>query len=116
MKLFDTVICAHDTKHVLDLDQDIRDGNGRCDVTCQPEFVESVEVVVLRRDEQKQIGQLLLGDEPFQITEVRVDDARCTASGHEEAGDFIRLTIRVNLEQLSDANRQRQALAAGRVL
>ena len=66
--------------------------------------------------EQKQIGQPLLGDEPFKIAHVTVRNARGASAHHVEAGDFTGRTVLADLEQLPDADRQRKTLAPRGVL
>src|SRR5512141_126735 len=79
-------------------------------------FVETEEVVILLGIEEEQIGQPLLGEEPFKVPHVGVADAGRTALEHIEACDFSWLAMLMDLEQLADADGQGETFAAGGVL
>ena len=78
--------------------------------------VESAVVVLLRRVEQEQVGQPLLGDESLQVTHVGVGDAGRPALQHVEPCDLAGRSVVVDLQQLADADGQRQTLAPRGVL
>jgi hypothetical protein len=61
---------------MLNLDQDVRHQQRWRQMPGQGPAVESAVVVVLARIEQKEIGQLLLGDEAFEVAHVSVSEAR----------------------------------------
>ena len=67
----------------------------------------------LERDEGEfaYIGQLLLNDETLEVSEIGVHDAGRAAFQHEEPDDLVGSALLVDPEQLSDAERQGEALA-----
>jgi len=75
------------------------------------------EVVVVRAGtDEENIRQPLLGDEALEVAEIGFADARGAAANHVETGELPRLMLLVDVEELADADRQRQAFAARGVL
>ena len=106
----------HDSKDMVNFHQDVTENDRLGQVLCEGMSIEA-EVLVLRlRVEEEQIGQSLLGEEPFKIPHVGVADAGGTALEHVEPSDLSCLTLLMDLEELANADRQGETFAAGGVL
>ena len=113
LELLDAAGGAHDAQHIVDLDEDVRQENGRREMLHQTGRVESQIVVFRPGIDHEHVGQPMLGDEPFEIAHIGFADARSAAAHHVEADDLAGLAIAMDLEELSDGEGQRETLAAG---
>jgi len=104
---------THDAERLLDLHEDVGHQDRRRDVPGQLVLVDAAIVVFRPGIEQEEVGQPLLGEESLQVPLIRIDDAGCAPMRHEEPGDLTGPAVLVNPQELPDANRQGETLAAG---
>ena len=104
---------AHHAQNMIDFDEDVRQQNCRREVLHQDIGLKSEVVVFFCGTDHEHIGQPMLGDKPLEVAHVGFADAGSAAAQHVEADNLARPAVAMDLDELSDRQGQRKALAAG---